>query len=472
MSEATPRGRVLVVDDDRGVRTALSVNLTKHGLDVVLASNPAEARGLLADGAFDVVLTDVRMPGGTGLELLEHVKALDPDVAVVVMTGFGSVNDAVSALKAGAVDYIIKPIEKRELLVILDKALDNRALKAEVRRLRRQVDARDSFERLIGQTPVMQRLYREVEAVADTDATVLIEGPTGTGKELISHALHARSRRAEGPFVRVNCAAIPSTLIESELFGHERGAFTGAVRQHIGKFEQAHGGTLLLDEIGEIDLHMQVKLLRVLENGELSRVGGSGTLSVDVRVIAATNRDLREEARQGRFREDLYYRLRVFHLQVPSLAERRDDIPLLVDHFLDEAARRADRPRPNVSRAAMDALLAHPWPGNIRELKHTLERAMILCRGETIDHIDWLEAPRATPAAPVVQPGEPMSLKDALDATERALVLEALQACDGVQAEAARRLGLSRSNLNYRIQRLGLRKRGATWTDGGSGSAD
>ncbi|MCA9568527.1 MAG: sigma-54-dependent Fis family transcriptional regulator, partial [Myxococcales bacterium] len=235
MSEATPRGRVLVVDDDRGVRTALSVNLTKHGLDVVLASNPAEARGLLADGAFDVVLTDVRMPGGTGLELLEHVKALDPDVAVVVMTGFGSVNDAVSALKAGAVDYIIKPIEKRELLVILDKALDNRALKAEVRRLRRQVDARDSFERLIGQTPVMQRLYREVEAVADTDATVLIEGPTGTGKELISHALHARSRRAEGPFVRVNCAAIPSTLIESELFGHERGAFTGAVRQHIGK---------------------------------------------------------------------------------------------------------------------------------------------------------------------------------------------------------------------------------------------
>lgn len=464
MSEASEnRPRALVVDDDRGVRTALSVNLTRHGLEVVLASSPAEARErLAAEGPFDVVLTDVRMPGGTGIELLAHIRETDPDVAVIVMTGFGSVEDAVNAMKAGAVDYLIKPVERAQLYVVVDRALDNRALRAEVRRLRRQVDQQATFERLVGQTQVMRQLFEEVQAVADTDATVLIEGPTGTGKELISHALHARSRRRDAPFIRVNCAAIPSTLIESELFGHERGAFTGAVRQHVGKFEQAHGGTLLLDEIGEIDLHMQVKLLRVLENGELSRVGGKGSLQVDVRVVAATNRDLRREADEGRFREDLYYRLRVFHLRVPSLAERRDDIPLLVDHFLNEAARRSDRPRPAVSRQAMDALLDHPWPGNIRELKHTLERALILNRGDTIESIPWLDDAPHRPG-PASAPSEQLSLKEALTRTERRLVLDALEACEGVQAEAARRLGVSRSNLNYRIQKLGLRKVGVRW---------
>lgn len=457
-----PRPRVLVVDDDRGVRTALSVNLTKHGLDVILADDPLQARELLAAEDFDLVLTDVRMPGGTGIELLHTIREKDPDAAVIVMTGFGSVEDAVSALKAGAVDYIIKPIEKRELLHLIDRALDTRALRAEVRRLRREMDDRHTFERIIGQTPVMQRLYDEVEAVADTDATVLIEGPTGTGKELLSHAVHARSRRADGPFIRVNCAAIPTTLIESELFGHERGAFTGAVRQHIGRFEQAHGGTLLLDEIGEIDLHMQVKLLRVLENGELTRVGGTGTLDVDVRVIASTNRDLRAEAEAGRFREDLLYRLRVFHLRVPALAERRPDIPLLVDHFLTEIARKSGRKRPRVSRPAMNALLAHGWPGNIRELKHTLERAVILSKGDTIDGFPDLSASAPPTAQPSATPDLP--LKDALLAYERQLVLAALEAADGVQAEAARRLGVSRSNLAYRIQRLDLKRTGARWT--------
>ncbi len=464
MSERSSKGRALVVDDDRGVQTALRVNLSKHGFEVVVAGSPAEALAHLEEQPFDVVLTDVRMPGGTGLELLAEVKRRDPDVAVVVMTGFGSVEDAVEAMKAGAEDYIIKPIEKRELLVILDKALDHRALRVELRQLRRQVRARHSFERLIGQSPAMQRLYEEVAAVAATDATVLIEGPTGTGKELLSHALHARSRRADGPFIRVNCAALPATLIESELFGHERGAFTGAIRRHIGKFEQAHGGTLLLDEIGEIDLHMQVKLLRVLENGELSRVGGTGSFAVDVRVIAATNRDLREEVRQGRFREDLYYRLSVFHLRVPSLAERRSDIPLLVDHFLSEIAERSDRPKPQVSRAAMDVLLAHDWPGNIRELKHTLERAFILCRGDTIEQISLLEPvheeerPSPSPAEEAVMP-----LREALRQTERRLILAALQAAGGVQAEAARKLGISPSNLNYRIRKLGLRRTGMRW---------
>ena len=460
MSTSPPRGRVLVVDDDRAVRTALSVNLTKHGLDVTLANAPDAAVSLLRDRSFDLVLTDVKMPGGTGIELLERVKAGWPDTEVVVMTGYGSVEDAVNAMKMGAIDYVIKPIEKQELLLIVDKALDNRALKAELRQLRQEVLDRYGFDKLIGTTPIMQRLYEEIAAVADTDATVLLEGPTGTGKELLSHALHHRSRRAGGPFVRVNCAAIPDQLLESELFGHERGAFTGAVRQHIGKFEQADGGTLLLDEIGEIDLHMQVKLLRVLENGELARVGGTGTIRVDVRVVAATNRDLAQEVRESRFREDLYYRLHVFHLKVPSLRQRKADIPLLVDHFLNKYAEKTDRPVPSVARAAMETLTAHDWPGNVRELEHAIERAVILCTGDRIESVQLMDATgrelqpeNPGPAVPLLPPlGE--TLKDALLNYERQVIIEALKQADGVQARAARRLGISRSNLNYRINKL------------------
>ncbi|MEZ4321391.1 MAG: sigma-54 dependent transcriptional regulator [Myxococcota bacterium] len=454
------RARILVVDDDRAVRTALSVNLTKHGLDVTLANSPDDALGLLREAAFDLVLTDVKMPGGTGIDLLMAVKTHWPETEVVVMTGYGSVTDAVAAMKAGAIDYVIKPIEKSELLVIVDKALDNRALRAELRQLRQEVVDRYGFHNLIGTTPAMQALYEEIAAVADTDATVLLEGPTGTGKELLSHALHHRSRRAGGPFVRVNCAAIPATLLESELFGHERGAFTGAVRQHIGKFEQADGGTLLLDEIGEIDLHMQVKLLRVLENGELSRVGGTGTIRVDVRIVAATNRDLREEVRAHRFREDLYYRLHVFHLKVPSLRERKADIPLLVEHFLTKYNEKTRKNVVGLTRTALEALVAHDWPGNVRELEHAIERAVILCKGDTIEQIHLMDgAPEPVASGSVLPPvGTP--LKDALLDYEKRVIIEALRESEGVQARAARRLGISRSNLNYRIGRLDIQLTG------------
>ncbi len=463
MSTSPPRGRVLVVDDDRAVRTALSVNLTKHGLDVTLANAPDDAVALLRDRSFDLVLTDVKMPGGTGIELLERVKSGWPDTEVVVMTGYGSVEDAVNAMKAGAIDYVIKPIEKQELLLIVDKALDNRALKAELRQLRQEVVDRYGFDNLIGTTPVMQSLYEDIAAVADTDATVLLEGPTGTGKELLSHALHHRSRRAGGPFVRVNCAAIPDQLLESELFGHERGAFTGAVRQHIGKFEQADGGTLLLDEIGEIDLHMQVKLLRVLENGELARVGGTGTLRVDVRLVAATNRDLAQEVRENRFREDLYYRLHVFHLKVPSLKQRKADIPLLIEHFLQKYAEKTGKQVVGVARPAMEALMAHDWPGNVRELEHAIERAVILCSGDRIESVQLMDAAGIAlqddasdaPSVPLLPPVG-ATLKDALLDYERRVVIEALKQAEGVQARAARRLGISRSNLNYRINKLDI----------------
>ncbi len=453
--------RILVVDDDRAVRTVLNVNLSKAGMHVTLASNPEEALQALEAEPYDLVLTDVKMPGATGIELQTRIRQSWSDLPVVVMTGYGSVNDAVEALKGGASDYVIKPISKSELLLIIERALAYRALRAELVMLRHEVEERFGFDNLIGTTPAMLRLYEEVSAIADTTATVLLQGPTGTGKELLSAALHYRSSRSSKPFVRVNCAAIPESLLESELFGHEKGAFTGAIRQHLGKFEQAHGGTLLLDEIGEINAYTQVKLLRVLENGELQRVGGSSTVKVDVRVVAATNKDLRLETQEGRFRSDLFYRLNVMTLRVPSLAERRDDIPLLVDHFAKIFASRNNKQPPKFSRTAMEMLQNYHWPGNVRQLEHLIERTVLLAREDVIEEIRLPED--AHPDKPDVQhailPPVGTTLQEALAGYERRVIIAALKACGGVQAQAARRLGLSRSNLNYRIGRLGIQVR-------------
>jgi transcriptional regulator with GAF, ATPase, and Fis domain len=310
----------------------------------------------------------------------------------------------------------------------------------------------------------MLELYEQVGAVADTSATVLLQGPTGTGKELLAHAIHYRSRRASGPFVRVNCAAIPEPLLESELFGHEKGAFTGAIRQHQGKFEQADGGTVLLDEIGEINPYMQVKLLRVLENGEFQRVGGSQNLRVDVRVVAATNKDLRLEVRESRFREDLFYRLNVVTLHVPPLKDRRDDIPLLLDHFLLKYAEKNHRPVPRVSPRVVERLMRYDWPGNVRQLEHLVERAVILTRGGEITDIQLPEEPprREDDGEPLLPP-DGTSLQDWLQHYERRVLVAALQECDGVQAQAARRIGISRSNFNYRINRLGIKVKDITY---------
>ncbi len=458
------RPRILVVDDDKAVRAALKVNLSKSEMDVTLVTTADEALAVLREVPQDLVLTDVKMPGATGIELLERIRASWPDVPVVVMTGYGSVEDAVRAMKAGAADYLIKPIAKDELIVILERALEQKALRAEVIQLRQQVEARYGFSNLIGTTPAMLRLYEDIQAVADTSATVLLQGPTGTGKELLAHAIHYRSRRGKGPFVRVNCAAIPETLLESELFGHEKGAFSGAIRQHQGKFEQADGGTLLLDEIGEIDLYMQVKLLRILENGEFQRVGGTQTLKVDVRIVAATNKDLRAEVEASRFRQDLFYRLNVVTLKIPALKERRADIPLLVDHFTRVYAGKNNRALQRVLPKAVERLTAYDWPGNVRQLEHCIERAVILSReGETLDIRlpDEADTPRMGPqetqvADRDVLPPVGVTLQDALEQYEREMLIAALKESSGVQARAARRLGISRSNLNYRISRLGI----------------
>ncbi|MFT6229561.1 MAG: DNA-binding NtrC family response regulator [Myxococcota bacterium] len=443
-----------MVDDDRGVRTALRVNLSKAGHSVTLATNVEEALAALRSSPFDLVITDVKMPGETGLALLGRIREAWADTPVIVMTGYGSVEDAVSAMKAGAADYIIKPVEKAELLLLVDRALQTRALRAELIALRQEVEDKYGFDNIIGTSDAMVRLYEDISAVAASSATVLLHGPTGTGKELLAHAIHYRSARRSGPLVPVNCGAIPEQLLESELFGHERGAFTGAVRQHVGKFEQADGGTILLDEIGEMDLHMQVKLLRVLQSGTFQRVGGTKTLSVDVRIVAATNRDLREDVREGRFREDLFYRLNVVALAVPPLRDRRDDIPLLVDHFVATFCKKDSRDVPRPSHQTVQRLMSYAWPGNVRQLEHVIERAVILHRGGPS-----LEIPTPEDLRPSRDEHDPLppagtALPDFLAEHERHAIIAALKLENGVQARAARRLGISRSNLNYRIQKL------------------
>lgn len=458
--------RILIVDDEQAVRHAIDVNLTAAGFQATTADTVEQAIEFLYAEPFDVLLSDVRIGPGDGLDLMDKVLASWPDTQVILMTGHVSVADAVRAVKAGAADYLGKPVPKDALLLSIERALGRKTLSTEVRQLRRQVADRYGFESIIGASPVMQALFEDVAAVADTSATVLLQGPTGTGKELLANAIHRRSRRADAPFVRINCTAIPDTLLESELFGHEKGAFSGAIRRHIGRFEQADGGTLLLDEIGEIDATMQVKLLRALENGEFHRVGSAEPTRVDVRVIAATNRDLRREVRKGNFREDLFYRLNVVTIQVPSLRDRRDDIALLVDHFLRVYAEKNGRGTLRLAPHVRRELVAYDWPGNVRQLQHVIERAVILTTSETITEVVLPESGERDSPTPAPQrnhfshllPADATPLKEWLLRYERRVLIAALREAGGVQAKAARRLGISRSNLSYRVSRLGIRK--------------
>jgi DNA-binding NtrC family response regulator len=451
---------ILVVDDERAVRVALDVNLSKAGHTVALADTGEQALAVLRSQAVEVVLTDLMMPGIGGMGLLAEIRRCWPRTQVIMMTGHGTVERAVEAMRLGAHDFVIKPIAKAEILAILSRALREHALHTQVAQLQAAVTERFGFDNIIGNTPAMLAVFDKVNAVANSDAYVLLTGPTGTGKELIGNALHFQSDRRQGPLVQINCGALPSGLLESELFGHERGAFTGAVRQHKGKFEQADGGTLLLDEVGELPLETQVKLLRVLESGDFQRVGGTATIHADVRIVAATNRKLRQEVADGRFREDLYYRLNVFEISLPALAERREDIPLLVEHFLLKFAARHKKTVSAISAGAMNTLVQHAWPGNVRELEHTVERAVILSKKPTITAFDLPEPIHTTSGTHANTAdetlGEGESITTVLRAKEREMVIAALRAENGVQARAARRLGVSRANLNYRIQKFGI----------------
>ncbi|HET7342371.1 MAG TPA: sigma-54 dependent transcriptional regulator [Methylomirabilota bacterium] len=449
---SAPAFRVLVVDDEPAQRELVSGFLARHGFDVRAAGDGDEAVAAFRERPADAVLTDQKMPGLSGIALVEALRAMDPEVAVIVMTAYGTIEDAVAAIKHGAADYLGKPLNLEELLHRLRQARDRQRLVRENRELRDALEERHRVAGIIGESGAMQEVLSVVRRVADSDATVLIRGESGTGKELIAKAIHYASRRAAGPLVRVNCAALPEGLLESELFGHEKGAFTGAVAARRGRFELAHGGTLFLDEIGDLPAHLQVKLLRALQEREIERVGGSRPLPVDVRLLAATHRDLEALARAGEFRDDLYYRINVVTLALPPLRERREDIPRLLEHFLARFAERNGKPIRGLTPEARDLLLRYDYPGNVRELENVIERAVVLTRDDIIGAADL----PLSLAASGAEPGEAGSLSAVVEALERRLIGEALARAGGVQTRAADLLGLTERGLRYKLRKYGL----------------
>ncbi len=454
-------GRILLVEDNEALLEAM-VELLEEEHRVRACTSAEEAEELLEQEAPEVVLTDLKLPGRSGIDLLRRAKELDPFVEVIVLTAFGTVEAAVEAMRSGAFDFLTKPVRMDHLEAKVAQALavrrDRGALLLErSRREALEQDARDAFNdgQIIGRSPAMQSVYRTIEKVADSDSSVLVTGESGTGKELVARAIHMSSPRREGPFVRVNCGALAEGVLESELFGHERGAFTGAVKQRMGRFELADGGVLFLDEIADIPASVQVRLLRVLQEREFERVGGEHTLRVDTRVIAATHRDLKARVAEGRFREDLFYRLYVIPIHLPPLRERKDDIPLLAGHFVDRLAEQLGRSPIALESDALRLLKQYGWPGNVRELENALERAMVLCEHRQITQADlaFLQ--------PAVQSGIPLPsgivpLNEALAELEQALVERAMEQAGGVKTEAARLLGIKASALYYKLEKYGL----------------
>jgi len=439
-------GRILVVDDEANARTALAELLREEGFQVESAADGFKALGKLEEFAPDIVLTDLKMPGMDGIELLRKLRERDEGAVVVVMTAFGAVETAVAAMKEGAADYLTKPINFDELALVLRREMERHRLQKEAGQLRARLAERYSFSNIIGNAPSMQEVFKTVAQVAGARASILITGESGTGKELIAAAIHERSPRAKGPFVKLHCAALAETILESELFGHERGSFTGAVGRRDGRFQQANGGTLFLDEIGDISGSVQVKLLRFLQEHEFERVGGNETLRVDVRVIAATNRDLAGEVAAGRFREDLFYRLNVINVEMPALRDRAGDIPLLASFFLRKYAGDNGKAIEGFSDEALSRLVHHNWPGNVRELENVVERAVVLCNGP---RVTVNELP---PALGVDRHAEGVSFPGStLEEIERYAIMKALEASGGSTSKAADMLGISVRKIQYKL---------------------
>ncbi len=444
--------RVLVVDDEEIVRESLGGWLEKDGYQVTRAPDGRAAVERMKGGRWNVVLVDLKMPGLDGLQVLEEARKLQPDAAVIIMTAYATVDTAVTAMKLGAFDYLVKPFDPEELTLLMKKVVAQQALVRENAVLRKALKKEYRFRDLVSKSPAMQRVFELAQVAARANSTILVLGESGTGKELIARAIHAESARAQGPFVAVSCAALTETLLESELFGHERGAFTGAVARRKGKFEIAHGGTLCLDEVGDISPKLQLDLLRVLEERKLQRVGGNDPIDVDVRVIAATNRDLKKAVAEGAFREDLYYRLNVIPVTLPPLRERKEDIPILVGHFLDRLEAEMER-RVQVSPEAMAALLAHDWPGNVRELRNVLERGAVVAQGGVIRLADLGLGP--PPGGTEAAPG-PATLED----MERRHIAQVLGHAAGNVSQAARLLGIDRVTLYNKMKKYQLRRDG------------
>ena len=449
---------VLLIDDDESLRRVVEYNLHEEGCRVLTAVDGASGWQTFQTEAIDLVLTDVRMPEMDGLELLTRVKAMQPDLPVIMLTAHGTINSAVEAMKLGAFDYLTKPFNREQLKAAVRKAFDVAALTTENRYLRQVVAERFSFANMIAGSRAMRAVTETAARVAQSDTTVLLEGESGTGKELLAKAIHFHSARERAPFVTINCGAIPEQLLESELFGHRRGSFTGAVADKRGKFEAADRGTIFLDEIGELPALLQVKILRVLQEREIDKVGETRPIKVNVRVIAATNRDLEKMIADGAFRDDLYYRLAVVSIRVPPLRERTDDIPLLVDHFLSKHADRLGHPRPTVEKGVYSVFNLYSWPGNIRELENVIERALVLDKDGLLGLDDLPERLRTrehrVANLRMELPDEGISLED----LERELLLAALQKHNWNQTRAAAFLNITRSTLLYRMQKFGLER--------------
>jgi DNA-binding NtrC family response regulator len=444
--------RILVVEDEEKLRRVIELHLLSTGFDVDKAATAEE--GLKIVDRADLVLTDFKLPNMDGLQLLGLIRRQNAQVPVVIMTAFGSIETAVESMKAGATDFLLKPFSLDHLMQVIGKALEVRELRDENQKLKAELGRRYEFDNIVGRSENMQEIFAAIERVAPTRATVLLAGESGVGKDLIARAIHFHSPRRDRPLVKINCSALPENLMESELFGYEKGAFTGANTSKPGKFEQADTGTVFLDEIGDVPANIQVKLLRILQEREFERLGSNVTRHIDVRVIAATNKELRAALEQGTFREDLYYRLNVVPLNIPPLRERKGDIPFLANHFLRKLAPDAGSRVESISDAAMEKLIAYHWPGNVRELENVIERSLVMCAGTRLEAADIkLEsAPRKTPQGDSHFLPEGMSL----DEYEKDIIREALRRADGNKSQAARLLGLTRNALRYRLTQMGM----------------
>jgi len=465
------QGIVLIVDDKENIREVLSAILGDEGYKVLTAGNAGEALEILASASPDAVISDIKMPGTSGLQLQESIRRMDPELPVVLITAFGSIDSAVEAIKRGAYDYLTKPIDHERLKMVLKRAVEIRRYATENRRFRRELENKYRFESMIGSSPRMQKVFERIRAVSGTLSTVLILGESGTGKELVAKAIHYHGQRKDKPLVDVNCSALSEGLLESELFGHEKGAYTGAASRKIGRFESAHQGTLFLDEVGELSPSLQVKLLRVLQERRFERVGGSEPIRSDFRLIAATNRDLKVEAAQGRFREDLFYRLSVITIRMPPLRERKEDIPLLINHFMKKVCEREQRSLKTFTSEALEALLNHSWPGNVRELENCIERIMIVSCSDRIGIADLTEEIEDEPGTDM-DVFEPPYVQDTLGLfgrtegmdlheREKELILDALMKAGWNKARAAKLLNIHRRTIYNRIKKYQLDPNGS-----------
>ncbi len=451
---------ILIVDDEDAQRSILKGYLEKKGYKIYSASSGIEGINAVQNNLIDIVLSDFKMPDKTGLEVLEAVKKINPEISFVILTAYGTVENAVKAMRLGAFDYISKPVDLDELDLMIERIIEHKNLKSEIQILKNQLKEKFKINSFISHSPKMEDILSLAVRAADSKATILVTGESGTGKEVLAKSIHYVSPRKEKPFVAVNIPALPETLLESELFGHEKGAFTGADKAKKGRFELADGGTIFLDEIGDIPINLQVKLLRVLQEHQIERVGSSENIDIDVRIIAATHQNLEQKIKEGTFREDLFYRLNIVSLNIPPLRERKEDILPLIEHFIEKYAKENNRNKLSLSKEAIDLLIKYNFPGNVRELENVIERAVVLCRSEAItlnDLPNVVKGFKAENEIPQIQSG---NLIDQVEELEKKLIFDALSNANGNQSQAGRMLGLTERNLRYKMQKYGIKKFG------------